>query len=145
MKWRKGNLSQLIQMKRTVRIPSEAETSQPYWLQAPYEIGRYEVAHTDQIGTPENLPALPIDVLLSVDGYTLGYTLSTTYNYNDPVRGEVKEPFVLTPPAMVNLPGSPRIFSSKQPETIVAKVIARSDIQDGQLRFGVENGWTVEC
>jgi hypothetical protein len=136
--------NELIQISRTVSLPSAVDTSQPYWLQVPYEIGRYQVADAQQIGAPENRPTLPVDVLVAVDGYTLGYSLATTYNYNDPVRGEVKEPFVLTPPAMVNLPGSPLIFSSTQPETIVARVIARSDIVNGQLRFGVENGWKVE-
>jgi len=136
--------NQLVSIKRTVRLPADLETSQPYWLQKPHAIGRYEVAEQRLIGTPENTPALPVEVNLTIDGYPLRYTIPTAYKYNDPVRGEVKEPLVLTPPAMVNLPASPRIFSGAQPEKITARIVARTAVTNGQLRFMVENGWRIE-
>jgi hypothetical protein len=106
---------QLVSTNVTVRLHAERETSQPYWLLKPHSLGRYEVADLEHIGTPENPPALPVVVDLSIDGYPIRYTIPTAYKYNDPVRGEVKEPFVLTPPAMVNLPESPLIFSDTEP------------------------------
>lgn len=136
--------NQLVNIKRTVQLPADLETSQPYWLRESHEIGRYEVAEQDLIGTPENTPALPIEVNITIDGYPLRYTIPTAYKYNDPVHGEVKEPFVLTPPAMVNLPASPRIFSGANSEKITARIVARSAITNGQLKFMVEDGWRID-
>jgi len=136
--------NQLVNIKRTVQLPADLDISQPYWLRESHELGRYEVAEQHVIGTPENAPALPVEVNLTIDGYPLRYTIPTAYKYNDPVRGEVKEPFVLTPPAMVNLPASPRIFSGANSEKITARIIARSAITNGQLNFNVKNGWQID-
>ncbi|HMP89468.1 MAG TPA: PIG-L family deacetylase [Kiritimatiellia bacterium] len=138
------SFNELAENKKTVSIPADLPASQPYWLIEPHEIGRYEVADPSMIGTPENPPAVPVSVRVTVDGYPLDYTIPTSYKYNDPVHGEVKEPFVLTPPVMVNLPESPRIFSRAAPEKISARIIARSAISNGQLRFIVEDGWKVD-
>jgi len=136
--------NQLINTKIPVRLPANLESSQPYWLKEHHELGRYEVADPRQIGTPENPPAVPVEVHLAIDGYPLQYTIPTSYKYNDPVRGEVNEPLALTPPVMVNLPDSPRIFSGAMPEKITARIIARTAITNGELRFKVNDGWQIE-
>lgn len=135
---------QLITTNLLVRLQAEREPSQPYWLLKPHSLGRYEVADPRQIGTPENPPALPVVVDLTIDDYPIRYTIPTTYKYNDPVRGEVKEPFVLTPPVMVNLPESPLIFSDTEPAKVTARVIAKANVTNGLLNFTVDTGWQVE-
>ena len=135
---------QLVSTNLTVRIPADRAPSQPYWLLARHTLGRYDVEDLRQIGTPENPPALPVLVDITVDGYPLRYTIPTTYKYNDPVHGEVKEPFVLTPPVMVNLPESPMIFSDTEPAKITARIIAKSSVTNGVLNFRINDGWRVE-
>lgn len=135
---------ELVRISSTNHVPNDSEISQPYWLRSPHALGRYEVADPIMIGMPENTPAIAVSVDVTIDGYPLRYTIPTFYKYNDPVDGEVNEPFVLTPPAMINLPASPLIFNEGQPETISARIIARSAITNGELRFIVENGWTTE-
>jgi len=136
--------NRLLQIHHTFRIPDHLEISQPYWLREPSEPGRYTVTDAAQIGSPENPPTLPIPIRLTVDGHPLEFTLSTTFNKNDPVHGEMKEPFIVTPPAMVNLSESPQIFGNAEPRKFTARVIARSKITGGQLRFSVQDGWRVE-
>lgn len=136
--------NQLVRLRRTVRLPEDLDVSQPYWLREPHGIGRYEVADPQRIGAPENGPALPVDVHLIVDGYRLRYLIPTTWNSNDPVDGEVKEPFIVTPPAMVNLPESPLIFGDATPRTVTARIRAGTDVANGQIRFAAESGWRVE-
>jgi len=145
---REANVSlpahQFISTNLAVRINPERSPSQPYWLLVPHILGRYEVADPHQIGAPDNSPAIPVVVNLTIDGYPLQYTVPTMYKYNDPVRGEVKEPFVLTPPAMVNLPESPLIFSDTKPVSISARIIAQSGVTNGQLKFSIDEGWQIE-
>lgn len=136
--------NQRVTMQKTIHLPADLEPSQPYWLKEPHAYGRFTVVDFRQIGAPENPPAVPVDVRLTVDGYPLRYVIPTTYKYNDPVHGEVQEPLVLTPPAMVDLPASPLIFSGRAPEKIAARIVARTAITNGQLRFHVEDGWQIE-
>ncbi len=136
--------NQLLKITQAYRLPDQLEISQPYWLKEPSEPGRYTVSDAAQIGSPENPPTLPIQARLTVSGYPLTFTLPTTFNKNDPVHGEMKEPFILTPPAMVNLSESTQIFGNSDPRKITARVIAQSPITGGQLRFLVKDGWRVE-
>jgi len=136
--------NQLLQITQPYRLPDQLETSQPYWLREPSKPGRYTVDDAAQIGSPENPPTLPIQARLTVDGYPLTFTLPTTFNKNDPVHGEMKEPFIVTPPAMVNLSESTQIFGNSDPRKITARVIAETEIAGGQLRFLVKDGWQVE-
>ncbi len=136
--------NQLYQSAEKFGLPVGLENSQPYWLTQPHELGSYVVSNPLQIGTPENPPVLPIGVRLTVSGYELNYLIPTTYNFNDPVRGEVKEPLVVTPPVMVNLSEPIQIFADSTPRKFTARIIAKSDISNGKLRFVTLDGWTTE-
>ncbi|MFV0415877.1 MAG: PIG-L family deacetylase [Chthoniobacterales bacterium] len=133
--------NKLLKITHLHRLPATLEISQPYWLKDPHPYGHYTVADSQQIGSPENPPTLPVTIRLTIDGHPLTYTIPTTYKKNDPVRGEVKEPFVVTPPAMVNLSAATQIFGNSQPQKLTARIIAKTDIAKGELRFLSENGW----
>ena len=134
----------LLQTTGTIRLPLEPGTSQPYWLAQPHGTGAYTVNDPQLIGVPENPPALPVQFQLTVNGYALNYEIPTDYVINDPVRGEVKEPFVVTPPAMINLGQSIQIFGDPSPQTLTARVIAKQDLSGATLRFLTDGGWQVE-
>ena len=136
--------NQLYQSNQKLTLPAGLENSQPYWLTEPHELGSYVVNDPLQIGTPENPPVLPIGVRLTVSGYELNYQVPTTYNFNDPVRGEVKEPLVVTPPVMVNLAEPIQIFADSTPRKITARIIAKSDITHGKLHFATQDGWKTD-
>lgn len=136
--------NQLYISNEKLALPTGLENSQPYWLTEPHGLGSYTVSNPLLIGTPENLPVLPIGVRLSVSGYDLNYQIPTTYNFNDPVRGEVKEPLVVTPPVMVNLAEDIQIFSNSKPRKITARIIAKADITNGKLHFVTMDGWKTD-
>lgn len=136
--------NQLYRSNEKLSPSSGLENSQPYWLTEPHELGSYTVKDPLQIGTPENPPVLPIGVRLTVSGYDLNYQIPTTYNFNDPVRGEVKEPLVVTPPVMVNLAEAIQIFADSSPRKITARIIAKADITHGKLHFVTQDGWKID-
>ena len=136
--------NELVRMETTVHLPSDGEISQPYWLREGHPYGRYTIRQQAFIGLPENPAAIPVRIRLTIDGYPLTCKLPTAFKFNDPVHGEVKEPFVIEPAVMVNLPESPLIFNGSTPATLTAKLLVRTDISGGELRFTTGDGWKVE-
>jgi hypothetical protein len=136
--------NQLLNVSNTNRIAEDSAISQPYWLRAAAEKGSYVVDELNQIGDPENPSALPAYLKLSVAGYPITFEIPTTYNFNDPINGETKLPFTVTPPVMVNLEERTHILGQSEPRTFNVRVIARTVIPSGTVHFEVSNGWSVE-
>ncbi|MDQ8194175.1 PIG-L family deacetylase [Coraliomargarita sp. SDUM461004] len=136
--------NQLLTTSENIRIAEDAPISQPYWLRAAADKGSYTVDEISQIGDPENAPALPMYLQVTVAGESITFTIPTTYNFNDPIHGESKLPFTVTPPVMVNLEESTHILGQSEPRDFSARVIARSEIPAGTLHFEVSQGWRVE-
>jgi LmbE family N-acetylglucosaminyl deacetylase len=138
------DFNKLQTVKQPFVIPTDASISQPYWLREFDTPGRYVVSDAAMIGTPENPPAIPVTAVINIEGSEFNFLISTTYNYNDPVRGEVKEPFVITPPVMVSLTESIQILGNSEPRPITARVLSKSANAEGTVHFTASNGWKVE-
>ena len=134
----------LVHVSETAQIAANASISQPYWLRQPAERGSYMVDELSQMGAPENPAAIPIYVRLIVDGESIIFTIPSTYNFNDPIHGESKQPFTVTPPVMVNLEEGPHILGQNEPRQFTARVIAASDIAAATVHFEAGDGWRVE-
>ncbi len=131
-------------LEREIILTAPTSISQPYWLTDSPIDSRFSVADQQLIGRPDNLPVLPVTAKVTVDGYPLTYELATIHKFNDPVRGEVKEPFIVTPPAMIKLTESTEIFADAKPRKITARILARAPIAGGKLHFVTTDGWKVE-
>lgn len=138
------NPNELQSIEITHTIPENADISQPYWMKKEGTPGRYAVEEQTLIGTPWNQPSLPVKVQLSVKDQILTFDLSTSYKFNDPVHGEVKEAFAITPPAMINLEESIEIFNNKEPRSIKIHLRVPASPKKGVVHFHVDNGWRVE-
>ncbi len=136
--------NQLFETTSTLPVPDAPSTSHPYWLTEAASGQRFTVSDPQLIGKPGNPPALPVTATVAIDGYPLTFPLTTTYNVNDPVRGEVKEPFIVTPPAMINLTESTEIFGNDEPREISARILASATITGGQVQFVATDGWKIE-
>jgi len=78
--------------------------SQPYWLAKPMENeGMFTVTDQTLIGRPESKPAYTATFTFMVDDIAFTIQKPVQYKYVDPVRGEVYDPFVVTPPVIIGL------------------------------------------
>lgn len=137
--------NRLQSAKASLVLPKDAAITQPYWLaEAREQQGLFTVSDATLIGQPENGPALPVAAIVKVEGQTLRFALPSTTKHNDPVRGEVKEPFVITPPAMINLAQDIQIFGAPEPRSISARLTLADPNATGIVRFKAGNGWQVE-
>src|SRR6266850_5248357 len=89
--------NELVTKDLSPRISNDTLYSQPYWLRKPGTLGAFAVDNQKLIGLPENSPALPVEIVLQVNGQELRYLLAAKYRTVDPVAGEVRRPVVISP------------------------------------------------
>ena len=101
-------------VSKKIPVASNKELTQPYWLRETMQEGYFEVKDQQLIGEPDVEKAFTANFVLSVHGEELSITRPVLYKYNDPVKGEVYQPFYVFPPATVSL--QPSVFVLKKGE-----------------------------
>lgn len=127
----------------TFKVADNEPFTTPYWLNEPKNQGTYPVPDKALIGQPEQAKNLKVSFYLSVEGNPLIIDRELVYKYNDPVRGEVYEPFEIVPRVSVGTDKKVVIFNSGEPRTIAVKVASLADEVSGTLKLSVPLGWTV--
>jgi LmbE family N-acetylglucosaminyl deacetylase len=117
--------------------------SQPYWLAKEGTLGTYAVDDQLMIGVPENFPALSFSMDLELEGFELNYFVPVIYKQNDPVKGETYRPFVITPPAFLNIEKPVYVFSNYFEKEVEVVVKSQQQKLEGEVHFSVPKGWTV--
>lgn len=135
--------NELVTKDLSYKIPGDAPYSQPYWLRKPAALGTFTVEDQKLIGLPENPPALPVEIVLQVNGQELRYLVDTKYRTVDPVAGELRNPVVIAPPAFVNVVNSVFVFPTNQPKPVSVRVTAATGPVKGELKLAVPQGWEV--
>ena len=125
------------------RIPDDAPYSEPYWLRKPRSLGTFTVDDQKLIGLPENPPALPVEIVLQVNGQELRYIVDTKYRTADAVSGELPRPLVIAPPLFVNVLDSVFVFPTNQPKPVLVRVTAATAAVKGELKLAAPQGWEV--
>ena len=136
-------VNELVTKDLSCKIPDNTPYSQPYWLRKRGTLGAFAVDDQKLIGLPENPPAVPIEIVLQVNGQQLRYSLDTKYRTVDPVAGEVRRPLVIAPPAYANLADTVFVFPTDEPKPVTAHVTAATGPVKGELRLAVPQGWEV--
>jgi LmbE family N-acetylglucosaminyl deacetylase len=135
--------NELVTKDLSCRIPDDAPYSQPYWLRKPRTLGAFTVDDQKLIGLPENPPALPIEIVLQVNGEELRYIVDTQYRTADAVAGELPRPLVISPPAFVNVLDSVFVFPTNQRKSVSVRVTAATGSVKGELKLATPQGWEV--
>jgi LmbE family N-acetylglucosaminyl deacetylase len=135
--------NELITNDVSCRIPNDAPYSQPYWLRKPGTLGTFAVDDQKLIGLPENPPALPVEIVLQVNGQELLYIVDTTYRTADAIAGELPRPLVIAPPVFVNVLDRVFVFPTNEPKPVSLRVTASTGAVKGELKLAAPQGWEV--
>jgi LmbE family N-acetylglucosaminyl deacetylase len=135
--------NELITNDVSCRIPNDAPYSQPYWLRKPGTLGTFAVDDQKLIGLPENPPALPVEIVLQVNGQELLYIVDTTYRTADAIAGELPRPLVIAPPVFVNVLDRVLVFPTNEPKPVSLRVTASTGAVKGELKLAAPQGWEV--
>jgi LmbE family N-acetylglucosaminyl deacetylase len=135
--------NELVSKDLSCRIPEDAPYSQPYWLRKPRTLGTFTVDDQKLIGLPENPPALPVEIVLQVNGQELRYIVDTNYRTADAVTGEPPRPLVIAPPVFVNVLDNVFVFPTNQPKPVSVRLTAATGAVKGELKLTAPQGWEV--
>ncbi len=88
---------------KTIFVPAVKNITQPYWLENKMETGYFNVSNQQKIGQAGVDPALLAFILLKIEGQNFYFTKPVKYKFTDPVRGELYQPLIVLPPALISL------------------------------------------
>lgn len=114
--------------------PTEA-LSQPYWLVNPIQGAVYDVPNQEMIGKPFNDIKFGGTLAFMIKGQTFTRTLPLGYKYNDPVDGEIKQPFTIVPEIAVNVSANNVFILPEVNPTVTITVSFGTQLKEGKLSF----------
>ncbi len=136
-----NNEKQSITLKGN--IPHATNYTNPYWLNKKGSLGMYQVADKKRIGNPETSRLVHAKFNLDIEGYPIDIQKDIVYKYNDPVKGEVYQPFEILPPVSVKVDSKIIISKPKEPVTINVTVQSFKDSVHGYITFDLPKGWNA--
>lgn len=119
------------------------EYSAPYWLKEEGTLGMYKVNNDDLIGLPEKEMPFPITFNLSIQRVPLAIDRNIVYKFNDPVKGEVYQPFEVLPEVTASIPEKVIIFSNDSPKNIPVVITAGRENITGTVNMQHPKGWVI--
>lgn len=135
----KNNISNTIVL--AVKIPADAEYTDPYWLKQQGTVGMYKVTDQNLIGTPDIVRKSKIVFDIAFANQTIPFQRDVIYKYNDRVHGEVYRPFDLIPDVTLSVSDAVQIFSTNVPQKVSVSVQALRDSVVGVIKLNLPKSW----
>ncbi|HMO40716.1 MAG TPA: PIG-L family deacetylase [Saprospiraceae bacterium] len=125
-------------------IPADIAYTNAYWLNENWELGMYTVADPLLRGLPETPRSFKVRFQLVVAGEPMDIEREVVFKKTDSVKGEVYQPFEITPPMFANVREKVYVFSDEAPQTV--EVILKSGAANlsGSVALQHPAGWRVE-
>jgi len=129
----------------TIKLPTDFEISQPYWLREGPTLGMYKVADQKLIGLPENPPAIPIQITIEDNRmHSLHFSVPAIYRWTDAVRGEQTRNVDVVPEVTANLGAAVYIFPDAKPRPISVWLRNFSDTEVASVRLLMPRGFKAD-
>ena len=131
-------------MDRELQIPGTARLTSPYWLDQPGTLGMYQVGDPSLIGRPLTPHELKVAFHLNIAGKKMVFYRNLVQRFNDPVKGEVQQPFEVVPEVSVSVASDVILFDEAVPREVPVTVRAYRDNLEGTLSLRLPEGWKSE-
>ena len=115
-------------------IDPQESYSHPYWLQEPLDGALFSIPNQQKIGLPFELKFAGT-LSFSLGGQKFQVTVPLVYKYNDPIDGEVKQPFTVVPEVALSLSKELVFLVDGADPTIEVLVNFQNQLLDGKLDF----------
>ncbi len=139
-----GN-NQLVTFPARKTVVAQAGYSAPYWLQEEHSQGLFVVKDENLIGKPENTPAVMVNFAFLVAGELLILQVPVVNKWTDPVKGELWQPFEITPPVSLTLDEKVFLFPDALPRPVRVRAKSYSGAAlNGTLQLQLPSGWRSE-
>ena len=118
----------------TLELASDEAYSQPYWLKEPLDGALFSIKSQGDIGLPfKEKVGGDLSFVLSGDKFKVAVPL--VYKFNDPIDGEVKQPFTLVPEVDLSLSKELVFLVVGTDPTVTVTVNFRNQLLEGVLEF----------
>jgi histidinol phosphatase-like PHP family hydrolase len=112
-------------------------------------VGHFNVSDQQRIGMAQNPPSFQVAFEIEVGGQVLRYSKPLVYKFTDPVRGELYQPLVVVPAALVSAEPNMLIFRKgvEHELPVSVKVTANRNIKDhiahitGLMKYASSSKW----
>jgi len=132
------------QLQTFTSTAAAVKITQPFWLQTAHAQGAYNIPDQISVGNPEN-PDLPFaDFEFMIEGKPIHFERRLVYKYTDPVKGEVYQPLVITPPVTANITSPVYVFNSGVPQSLQVKLKSFKKVASGVIRLDLPKGWSSQ-
>ncbi len=122
---------------------NELNFSTPYWLKEKGTVGMYQVDDEKLIGKPELEKQFPVIFRITINGIPIQFERNLIYKFNDPVKGEVYQPFAILPEVTASIPEKVIVFSTSEAKQIPVIVRAGRDNLKGTIMVPAPKGWMI--
>ncbi|GAB4404413.1 MAG: hypothetical protein OHK0053_29950 [Microscillaceae bacterium] len=132
---------QLHRLPLKVKIPENTPLTHPYWLWEQPSLGMFQVNERNEIGKPQNSPALLVELQLQIGSEMIKYQLPVMYKWVEPEEGELYRTLELAPALMVKPESGILMFAQESPQELKVTLKAgRANVQ-GTLIPELPDGW----
>ncbi|TXD46435.1 PIG-L family deacetylase [Polaribacter sp. IC073] len=128
--------------KESVLLKTD-EFTDPYWLKKEASLGMYTVDNQLLIGKPETPRVVKVDFNLIINNMTITITKNVVMRYAEKDKGEIYEPFEISPKITTRITEKVLVFSDNIPEKISVEVRAGANYVSGKVRLKVPENWSV--
>lgn len=133
-----------LKFSQKITLPSDLPLTNSYWLNEPWELGMFTVETQQLRGLPETPHPLRARWKLQVYGYDLVFETEVIFKKEVSERGEVYQPFEITPPVFANIAEKAYVFGSSQNKPVKVRLKAGKANVKGQVRLELPEGWRVQ-
>jgi len=124
-------------------IPSDMNYTNSYWLNKIGSLGMYNVEDKRFIGKAETPRNITANFKLTIDDTEIDFQKEVVYKYNDPVKGEVYQPFEILPEVTAHIVDKVIIFADSKEKEISVKVKATRENLNGSVSLAYPKDWKV--
>lgn len=125
------------------KLSQSVDFTNSYWLNEEQSIGMYKVRDPKLIGKPETPRKLKVNFILDFDGFPIPFQKDVVYKFNDPVKGEVYEPFEILPIVTAKILNEVNIFANNDIKEIPITITSLKDELIGSVSLCYPNDWKV--
>jgi LmbE family N-acetylglucosaminyl deacetylase len=128
----KGNVDSRLPI--AFEVPNQEDYSQPYWLEESLDGALFSIPNQQNIGLPYK-EKVGGDLTFVLGGQKFKVFIPMVYKYNDPIDGEVKQPFTLVPEVDLSLSKELVFLMEGADPLVTVTVNFRNQLLEGSLEF----------
>lgn len=117
--------------------------SSPYWLSKKGTLGTYAIPRQSIVLQPESSPAVNLELSLTIQGYEITVVSPLVFKSNDPVKGELVQPFYVTPKISIRPEQNQMLIKNKEKQLFKVYVKALSNDFKGDFSLELPRGWKI--